>query len=178
MAKMSKRGKKRFRTIIVILVLIIIGIILINNNKGNENVEEKNIETETKTESEDENDSEENIEPQNIIEEFVDIVGEGTKLNVSNALNTEKVIDGLTITNIQLTSKNGVSQLLADVVNPTNSKAGDFAVSITALDKDGNEILKIEGYISPIAPGGKTQLSSSVTDDYANAYDFKIEKLR
>ena len=43
------------------------------------------------------------------------------------------------------------------------------------FDKNGKEIVKVGGIISPLQPGAKTQFNTSMTLDYANTYDFKIE---
>lgn len=44
------------------------------------------------------------------------------------------------------------------------------------VDDQGNEIKKIAGYISYIEPQGKSTLSIKTSYDFANAYDFTIEK--
>ena len=43
------------------------------------------------------------------------------------------------------------------------------------IKKNGQEIVKVGGIISPLQPGAKTQFNTSMTLDYANTYDFKIE---
>ena len=108
--------------------------------------------------------------------ENVQIVNGDVKLNTSEKLKQPKTIDGLNINNIQLTTKGETSQILADVENPTNSDKGDFAIRIIVIDKDGNEITTVRGYIGKVKAGGKTQLNASKTFDYSNAYDFRIEK--
>ena len=44
--------------------------------------------------------------------------------------------------------------------------------------KNEKEITTIGGYIGEVNPGESTQLNSSATFDYANAYDFRIEKTK
>ena len=142
-----------------LLILIIVGAIIIGalvmKNRGNNDV---------------------NPEEKEIKEEYVQVLDDGTKLNVSEELKEAKKIDGLEITNIQLTQKGGQTVLLADVTNPTAQEVGATGIYIIILDRKGNEIGKIPGVISPLKVGETKQLNVGVTDDYANAYDFKVEK--
>ena len=89
-----------------------------------------------------------------------------------------KTIDGLEISNIQLTEKDNVSILLGTVTNKTNETKGDYPVNIIIYDENEKEITTIGGYIGEVNPGESTQLNSSATFDYANAYDFRIEKTK
>ena len=109
-------------------------------------------------------------------EEYVEVLEDGTKLNVSEQLKESKNIDGIEIANIQLTEQNGQSVLLADATNTNNTNTGVMPINIIILDKDGNEIVKIPGVIAPLKAGETKQLNVGITEDYANAYDFKIEK--
>lgn len=100
---------------------------------------------------------------------------DGTKLNNSTELNKEREYKGLKISNIQLTEKNGMTVLLANVENVSGKDINDFTdIDITFYDKDKNKIETIEGLIIPLKAGGKTQLNASVTFDYSNAYTFEI----
>ena len=71
--------------------------------------------------------------------------------------------------------QNGQSVLLANVKNTTTTATELTAVDITLLDKEGNTIVKVGGLIAPLEPGEETQFNTSMTLDYANAYDFKVE---
>ena len=64
---------------------------------------------------------------------------------------------------------------LADVTNTGYTATNMQLVDVTLLDKNGKEIVKVGGIISPLQPGAKTQFNTSMTLDYANTYDFKIE---
>lgn len=145
-----------------IVILIIVGVMLIlciNIFKGNGK------------------DTEVNKEKTNRInEEFVQVLQNGTKLNTSEELKQVKMIDGLQITNIQLTEKDGQTVLLADVTNTTNTDTRVIGINIIILDKQGKEIAKIPGVISPLKSGATKQLNVGITEDYSNAYDFKVEK--
>lgn len=108
------------------------------------------------------------------VEEFVQILDDGTKLNTSKKLQETKIISGLKIQNIQLTNKNSQSVLVADVTNESGKDTDITLLDIIIYDKAGKEIGTIPGIISPMKVGETRQLSAGTTSDYANAYDFKI----
>ena len=146
-------------TIIVVLVIIIVGVSIKKSGKQ-ETAKTPEI----------------GVVEENKVEEFVEVKADGTKVNTSNQLSKIKKIDGLEISNIKLTENGNVSQIIADVKNPTSSTLGDFAINITILDKAGNEIAVIGGYIDKVEAGKTVQLNASATVDFANAYDFKVSK--
>ena len=154
--------KKEKRMILILLVILIIAIVIFvvskNTNKKintNENTSTTQLE---------------NTEP----EEFVQVQEDGTKLNTSTELNKEKQVGNYKFENMQLTTQDNQTVLLADVTNTGSSKTDIQLVDITLLDKDGKEIITVGGIISQLDPGEKTQLNTSMTLDYANTYDFKI----
>ena len=150
-----KKNEKRIILILLAILLIVIVIFAVTKNKkGNNN---ENTEVENKP-----------------VEEFVQVLEDGTKLNTSTKLNESRDVSGFRFENIQFTEQNGQSVLLADVTNNTG-KATDYTlVDVILLDKTGKEIVKLGGIISPLQPGEKTQFNMSTTLDYANSYDFKI----
>ena len=151
---MKKNEKKMIFILLVILVIAIVIFAVSKNKKGNKD--------------------ESTVAENNVVEEFVQVLDDGTKLNTSTKLNQAKDVNGLKFENIQFTEQNGQSVLLADVTNNTG-KATDFTlVDVILLDKNGKEIVTLGGIISPLQPGAKTQFNTSMTLDYANAYDFKI----
>lgn len=148
-----KKKEKKMILILIIVSILIIGIIwLVTRPKKEEIVENE------------------------VVEEFVQVLDDGTKLNTSSKLQEEKTINGLKIGNIQLTEKNGQLVLLADVTNPTEKDSEIFLIDIILYDKTGKEIATVPGIVSPIKAGGKTQLNAGITEKYANAYDFKVVK--
>lgn len=151
-----KKQEKRMILIIVLVGVIVIGGILLfkNSNKPKENGTQE--------------------EPKK--EEFVKVLDDGTRLNTSDKLSKTKTFDGLEISNFQLTEKNNVTVLLGTITNKTNGEKGDYPINIKILDKQGNEIVTVGGYIGKLQPGESTQLNSSASFDYANAYDFEISK--
>ena len=154
--------KKEKRMILILLVILIIAIVIF--------VVSKNLNKESKTKENGSMIQQENTEP----EEFVQVLEDGTKLNTSTELNKEKQVGNYKFENMQLTTQDNQTVLLADVTNTGSNKTDIQLVDVTLLDKDGNEIITVGGIISQLEPGEKTQFNTSMTLDYANTYDFKI----
>lgn len=158
--KKGKINKNQVIRIIILLIVIIIGIVICisllnlkqdtnNNVTGNDTDEEK--------------------------ESYVEEIENGIKINKSNKLNEAKSVDGLLITNIQLTTKDGMTTLLADVSNNSAQKSNLKMIEIILLDKDGKELTRVNGIIDELEVNEKTQLNIAMTSDYIEAYDFKVE---
>ena len=151
---MKKKEKRMILILLVVLVIAVVIFVVSKNKTG----------------------SEENIEENNVVEEFVQVLEDGTRLNTSTKLNEMKKFEGLEFGNIQLTNSNGQSVLLADVKNTTQAETGLMLVNVILIDKNGNELGTVGGIISPLKPGESKQFNTSMTIDYANAYDFKVTK--
>ena len=161
--KSNKRNRKNnlIKFILIIIVLIIISIIItlvLNRNKDKEQINNNN---ETNT-----------LEEESYIEEIED----GVKINKSSKLNEVKEINGLLITNIQLTTKDGMTTLLADVQNNSGVKTDVKTLQITLLNKDGSELTTVTGIVNGLEIGETTQLNIAMTSDYVNAYDFRVSE--
>lgn len=159
----DKKNKKKITLnplIILIVIAVIIAIIVIININNNNN----------KTE---------NITPQGQEEQntesYVEEIETGLKINKSTKLNEAKEVQGLKITNIQLSTKDGMTTLLADVINNSGTKTSLKTVEITLIDKEGNELTKVTGIVDSLDVGDSKQLNIGMTSDYVNAYDFKVE---
>jgi len=153
--------------ILIIVAIVIIAILTgIRNSKNSvknegENGTGNNIENRT-----------ENIE----VGEYEQLLEDGTKLNTSEELKKEKEIEGIKITNIQLTEQGGQTVLLADVTNSTEAETDVIGINIIVLDKEGNEIGTIPGAVSPLKPGETKQFNATISGaDSVNAKDFRIE---
>ena len=149
-------------TIIFIIILIVVAVTAIRKitTKNNKNGQVNNLTNQIET------DTEKNVK----------VLDDGTKLNISSKLKENKKLEGLEITNTQITYNNGITNLLADVKNTTQSKMKMQNVEIILLDEQGNTIYKIPGVIEEIEAGETKQFNTSITADFANAYDFKIIK--
>lgn len=161
---MEKKNKKVLIIGIIVIILAIVIAIIINNNKD----EEKIIRIGEK------GDTVQTDEPRN--EEFVKVLENGVKLNVSDKISRTREIEGLELKNIQLTSQHSQTQLLSEITNNTPLDKDLMLIDVILYDKEGNEIVSLDGIIGPLKSGESTQLNVSSSLDYANAYDFKIVK--
>lgn len=144
--------KKKIVSIIVIVIMIVIfaiGVGIFLNKK--DTPEEEIIESSPIKELED-----------------------GTKLNTRTKLNEAKSVNGLLVSNIQLTEKDGMTTLLANVTNKTETRTEFKRLKIIFLDENGNEISSATAFLNPLEAGETTQLNASATSNYINAYDFKV----
>lgn len=153
-----KANEKKGIIVLIVVAIIIIAVIFFAT-RG------KKSDTDTNTNTEENN---------TVKEEFVQVLEDGTKLNTSSKLNEMKKVNGLEFGNIQLTMKDGMTELLADVKNNTGRATEIQLVDVTLLDEDGKEIVTVGGIIAPLEDGASTQFNTSMTLDYANAYDFKV----
>ena len=157
------KAKELMIVLLIIIVLLIVIIVAVNANKNKGN--EENTQTPAI-----------GVVEENKVEEFVEVQEDGSKVNKSEELKKTKTIDGLEISNIRLVENNNVSQVVADVKNPTSKTLGDFPIDIVVKDKAGKEITTIGAYIDKVEAGKTVQLHASATSDFANAYDFEIVK--
>ena len=163
---MSKKGKKVMnknerRWIILLVAVVIIAIVffvlLKVGNKGDTGNAGEGQDVTTTNEVANE-------------EKYTEQLEDGTKLNTSEEFNSNKTYGNLEIGNVQYTSKDGVSVLLADVTNKGTTKH-----EITILGENGEEITEIKPVIGEIEAGETIKLNASITADIANAKDFRIE---
>lgn len=157
--KEKERGIKLIH-IILIIVIIVIGIF----------VSKKYIKNEQETEKVSEKQEEQSQE------KFIKLFDDGVKLNTSTKLNEDKQWEDLKIKDVQLTYRNGVTNLLCNVENISNKNLKMQDVEVSLLDENGDIIYIMTGIIEDINAGETKQFNSSVTADFSNAYDFKINK--
>ena len=110
----------------------------------------------------------------NELEEYVQELDDGSKLNVSGELQKTKYLDGLEISNIQLKENGGITTLLADINNKSGADVRNKKIKVEILDKEGKVITTLKELIEKIPSNEKIQLNMAVTADVANAYDFRI----
>ena len=144
--------------IIGVAIIITVGIFFITRGRGNK----KEVEI----------GEEENI----VEEEFVNVLSDGTKLNTSDKLQEKKKVGGLEVSKFQLTEQGNSTILLGTITNTSSTEQGGYDVEIVVVDKTGKELGRIPAYIKKLQPGESTQLNTGITGDYANAYNFSINK--
>lgn len=158
---MSKKEKQVIGVLIGIAVIAIIVVLIVNGkNKEDENiVNNETVENNTVEE-----------------EKYVEVLENGTKLNTSEKLKETKEIDGMEISNMQLTEEGNITKLLGTITNKSNTTKGNYEINIKLIDENGKALTTLVGYIGELEPGESTQLSTSTTFDYANTYDVEITK--
>lgn len=156
----SNKSKKKVNSVknriifIVLLIIIVLVILIINRNKIFKNKNENSAKKEI---------------------DYVESLEDGIKINRSKPLNETKTIDGITFTNIQLTTKDGMTTLLADVINNSGKDTILKTVKIKLVDDDNNELVLVSGIIKALKPGESTQLNIGMTSNYIESYDIAIE---
>ena len=153
---MKKQEKRMILILIIVSALIITIIWFVTRNKEDNNVGETT----------------ENVEQG----EFTKVEADGTIVNTSEKLNENKQNIGFEITNINFIKRGNETILTARVTNNTGAEQGSFFGKIVLLDKSGKEIGRIPVMISETQSGEAIDIETSITESYANAYDFRLEK--
>ncbi len=155
---MTSKSKKILFTIIgvviaiILVVVTVIAVNVINKPKEGEN---------------------DNVEVNQ--EKYVTQLSDGTKLNNSNNLNNTHIYKEIEISNIQFTSKNEKSVLLADVKNTGTTEFTEEEATLVLLGENNEVLREIAVYIPNIPVGETKQINSIVTADVVNVKDFRIE---
>ena len=158
---MTKNERKWIFLIIGIMVIVLIVVLLVKVIGGKGKAEEQN-----------------NLAGNNQVqneEKYVETLDDGTKLNVSEDLNKDRTYNGLEISNIQYTEKNGFTVLLADIKNPLSTKHEKELVKISIIGENGEIITQTDAIIGEIEVGGTYQINATIAADVSNAKDIKIE---
>ena len=110
------------------------------------------------------------------IADYVKTSEDGTKINISPKINQDMKLNELDIKNIQLTCKNGITTLLADIFNNTNKDSEIQHINIKLLDKENKEIRTVRGYIPALKIGETTKLNVSMSSNLIRAYYIKFSE--
>ena len=108
--------------------------------------------------------------------EYTKVEEDGTIVNTSEKLKENKEMQGFELTNIEFKEKNGETILSARVTNKTGETQQTFMGNIILLDKKNNEIGRIPVRISTMEAGETRDIEATITESYANAFNFKLEK--
>ena len=154
---MKKKEKKMILILIIVLILIIGVIWFLTRPK-----DETNSNKETN-----------NSAAQG---EYTKVEEDGTIVNTSEKLKENKEMQGFELTNIEFKEKNGETILSARVTNKTGETQQTFMGNIILLDKKNNEIGRIPVRISTMEAGEVRDIEATITESYANAFNFKLEK--
>lgn len=150
-----KASEKKMIAILIAITIVVIIIAIVIGNSGNKSKEET-----TTTEQ----------------EETTQVLEDGTLLNNSDKLHETKKLEGMEITDIQLTENEEETLLIGTITNTSNTEQGGYVASIKMIDKQGNEIKTLDAYIGKLKPEKSMQFSTSATFDSSNVYDFTMIK--
>lgn len=152
-----KKNEKIFVGVIALIAVVVIAGLLIARNSRRQQTG---------------NNGDENY----VEEEFVQRLEDGTRLNTSEQMKTSKRVEGVEITNIQVTEKDNVSLILGTATNVSDKVQQGFTMDVKIVDKAGNEVVTIGAIVGKLEPGESEEFNTSATFDFANAYDFSVVK--
>ena len=108
--------------------------------------------------------------------EYTKVEENGTIVNTSEKLHEDREESGFAVSNISFGEENGETVLKARITNRTGTEQASFLGDIVLLDKAGNEIGRIPVKVAKTQKGETVEVEAYITESYANAYDFKLEK--
>lgn len=115
-----------------------------------------------------------NIENQ---EKYTIQLDDGTKLNNSEELKNVKKYRTIEISDIQVTSTDGNTTILANAKNTGNDTFEREIVTIVLIDEDGMQVAEIPAVIPKIEVGKTGKINANVSSaDVANIKDFEIKE--
>lgn len=157
----KRRKPQRIRIIISVIIIIIVFIICFKT------LSKKDVDNT-------ENSGNEFVLYDSSITDYVKVSEGGIKINTSPEINHDRKLNELDIKNIQLTCKNGITTLLADVLNNTNKDFEMKNIKIKFLDENNKEIRTVSGYIPALKIGETTKLNVSMSSNLITAYDIEF----
>lgn len=107
---------------------------------------------------------------------YVKVLEDGTKQNASGEFSKEKILDGLTIKDVLLTSKDETSTMTGTIINNTGEEKGGYLATIYIENRIGQTIEEVSVYIQTLEPSESTNFQIIVATDVANAYNYTISK--
>ena len=162
-----EENDKKFIIILIIIVIMVIGIVgfLIwgFSNSNNENLP-----------------TEPQIKEESMLtgSKYVSEEVKGYRINTSEKVKETKYFENLEIKISQLSSIDNRTTFLGTIKNTGSEKYEGADIVLVIYDDEGHELAKenIGNVIQPLEANQETELNISITNDYANAYDFKFER--
>ena len=99
--------------------------------------------------------------------------------NTNSGVVGDKVVEELNLTNTSLVSKGNYSTLVTLVTNPTSEDKEVRIFNIYVKDKEGKEIVTLQGYVGGVVPAGESREITSNVDmnlDHAHTIEYEILK--
>lgn len=110
------------------------------------------------------------------ISEYVKETEDGIKINTSALINSDKMLDNLTITNIQLIYNSGITSLTANVTNNSNVETPITTITAILKDEKEQEICNVKGIIRALKIGETGRLNISMSGNFITAYNIEFSK--
>lgn len=110
------------------------------------------------------------------ISEYVKETEDGIKINTSSLINSDKMLDNLTITNIQLIYNSGITSLTANVTNNSNVETPITTITAILKDEKEQEICNVKGVIRALKIGETGRLNISMSGNFITAYNIEFSK--
>lgn len=162
--------KKKEKILIAILIAITVVVIIFAATRNKNNSDDTPVNSGTTL-----TDGQvENLEIP-VEEKYVEVGDDGSKVNTSEALKSNKVVNNVEFSDIQLSQRDGETLLTASIKNTGSAPTELFSVSITLVDDAGQDIITVGGLVAPLQAGATGQFETSMALDFANAYDFRVE---
>lgn len=102
------------------------------------------------------------------------------KVNTEKEVIKDREVDGIKLTNTSLTTVDGVSTLVTSVTNNSKEDYHLDEYTIIIKDAEGNEIIRIPGYVGDTIKAGETRtINSSVDIDLstsAKSIEYEVKK--
>ena len=112
-------------------------------------------------------------------EEKVEKKEDEVKVNTSEDIVKDQVVEGLKLTNTSLSSQNGMATLVTEVSNDTGKDEYLLSFNVYIKDKDGNIIAENLGYVGEVIPNGTSRTITSSWDQElvgATAVEYSINR--
>lgn len=143
------KAKEKRMILILILIVIVLIVVKVVVDHQSEKVQEENKES--------------------IVEE------DGTKRIENNKVAETKKLRDLEVDSIEITEKDGLAEVRANITNNTESEKPEFAFTIKLLNKDGEVIQELGGYVGKIKVGETKAINASINMDISEVYDIQFE---
>lgn len=112
-------------------------------------------------------------------EEKVEKKEDEVKVNTSEDIVKDQVVEGLKLTNTSLSSQNGMATLITEVSNDTGKDEYLLSFNVYIKDKDGNVIAENTGYVGEVIPNGTSRTITCSWDQElvgATAVEYSINR--
>lgn len=98
------------------------------------------------------------------------------KYNTNEDVIKDQEVEDLKLTNTSLKVDDNYSTLVTLVSNPTSEDKEVKRFNIYVKDKDGKEIITLQGYVGDVVPAGESrEITSNVNMDLSNAASIEYE---